>query len=69
MSEIDQLKQRIDESGMMGLETSIVHDDYEPAGKMMIRGLIDTGEYVTRKAPMHSFDAKWRIFKSGMEPY
>lgn len=69
MSEIEQLKKRIEDSGMTGIETAIVRDDYEPAGDLMIRGLIDSGEYVTRKAPMHSFDAKWKIFQKGMEPY
>ena len=69
MSEIEQLKKRIDDSGMDGIETSIVRDDYEPAGDMMMRGLLDSGEYVQRKTPAHSFDQKWRIFKSGNEPY
>lgn len=69
MSELNQLKTRIDDSGMDGIETAIIRDDYEPAGDMMIRGLLDSGEYVSRKAPMYSFDAKWKIFKSGMEPY
>jgi len=65
MAEIDQLKSRIDNSGMTGIETAIIRDDYEPVGAMMIRGLVDSGAYVTRKTP----DVKWRIFKSGMEPY
>ena len=69
MSEVEQLKQRIDESGLTGIETARIRDDYEPAGDLMIRQLADSGEYVTRKAPMHSFDAKWKIFKDGMEPY
>ena len=69
MSEIDQLKKRIDDSGMVGIETSIVRDDYEPAGDMMMRGLLDSGEYVQRETPAHSYDQKWRIFKKGNEPY
>ncbi len=69
MVEFKQLKERINKSGMNGVETAIIRDDYEPAGDMMIRDLLDSGEYVSRKAPMHSFDAKWKIFKSGMEPY
>jgi hypothetical protein len=69
MSEIEQLKKRIDESGPTGIETAVVRDDYDPAGDMMIRQLVDSGEYITRKAPMHSLDAKWRIFKTGMEPH
>lgn len=69
VSEIGQLKERIDASGADGVETAHIRDDYEPAGDMMIRGLLDSGEYVTRKAPAHSFGAKWKIFKSGAEPY
>ena len=69
MSEIEALKNRIEKSGPNGLETSIIRDDYEPAGDLMIRGLKESGEYVTRKAPMYSFDAAWKVFKKGMEPY
>jgi len=68
MSEIDQLKNRIDSSGREGVLTAHIRDDYEPAGDMMIRSLTDSGEYVQRKTPMHSSDQKWRIFKKGMEP-
>ena len=68
MSEIEQLKKRIDDSGFEGVLTAHIRDDYEPAGDMMMHGLLESGEYVQRKTPMHSFDAKWRIFKKGMEP-
>ena len=69
MSEIEQLKKRIDESGMSGLETAYIRDDYDPAGDLMINHLTGSGEYVTRKVPMHDFNAKWRVYKAGMEPY
>jgi hypothetical protein len=69
MSEIDQLKARIDASGNEGIETAIVRDDYEPAGNLMMHSLMESGEYVQYKTPAHSFDAKWRIFKKGNEPY
>jgi hypothetical protein len=69
MSELEQLKTRIKDSGPEGVETAHIRDDYEPAGDMMIAGLIDSGEFITRRAPAHSFDSKWRIFISGMEPY
>ena len=69
MSEIEQLKGRIKDSGPEGILTAHIRDDYEPAGDMMIRGLVASEEFVTRKAPMHSFDAEWRIFSTGMEPY
>ena len=69
MSEIEQLKKRITDSGVDGIKTEIIRDDYEPAGDMMMRNLCATGDYVQRKTPMHSFDAEWRIFKSGSEPY
>ena len=69
MSEIEQLKKRINDSGLDGVETAHIRDDYEPAGDMMIRNLTNSGDYVQRKTPMHSFDAKWRIFRKGSEPY
>lgn len=70
MSEIDELKKRIDASGTDGLETSIIRDDYAPAGDLMIRRLLDSGEYVSRKTPMYdSFSAKWRIFRVTVAPY
>jgi hypothetical protein len=69
MGEIEQLKKRIDDSGMDGVETAHIRDDYEPVGQMMINHLTSSGGYVQRKAPAHSFDQKWRIFKKGNEPY
>jgi len=69
MSEIDQLKKRINDSGREGVETSIIHDDYEPVGDLMIRGLLDSGKYVSRRTPEHSFDSKWRVFRSDLKPY
>lgn len=69
VSEIDELKKRVDSSGREGVLTAHIRDDYAPAGDMMIRGMTDSGEYVQRKAPMHSSNQKWRIFKKGMEPY
>jgi len=69
MGEIDQLKKRIDDSGVDGVETAHIREDYEPAGQMMINSLTDSGEYVQRRTPAHSFESKWRIFKKGNEPY
>ena len=69
MSEIEQLKKRIDEAGSEGVENAHIRDDYAPAGDMMLRNLTDSGEYVQRITPMHGFDQKWRIFKKGYEPY
>ena len=69
MSELDQLKNRIDMAKTVGVPNAHVRDDYEPAGDMMLRDLLDSGEYVARKTPFQSFDATWKIFKKGMEPY
>ena len=70
MSELTQLKERINSSGIEGVETAHIRDDYEPAGDMMIKTLSDSGEYLQRKGLGHmSFDLKWRIFKKGNEPY
>jgi len=69
MTEIEQLKTRINNSGKDGIETARIRDDYEPAGQMMINHLTNSGEYVQRKTPAHSFDQKWRIFQKECEPY
>lgn len=69
MSEIEQLKERINMSGIDGVETAHIRDDYDPAGAMMIRTLTDSGDYVQRKTPAGSFDQQWRIFKKGSAPY
>lgn len=69
MSEIEQLKTRIQNSDIDGVETAHIRDDYEPAGDLMIRHLLDSGEFVSRRVPLHSFESKWKIFKSGNEPY
>lgn len=69
MSEIEQLKKRIDDSGTRGVETAFVRDDYEPVGDMMLHDLTASGGYVQRKVPPGSYDQKWTIFKKGMEPY
>jgi hypothetical protein len=69
MAEIDQLKERINKSGPEGVLTSQIRDDYEPIGANMIRDLVDTGEYVTRKVPIRmSFGFEWRIFTKEWDP-
>lgn len=68
MSELEQLKKRIDDSGLAGIETAHIRDDYEPAGQMMINSLVESGEYVTQKVGLFMGDQKWKIFKAGMEP-
>jgi hypothetical protein len=69
MSEIDQLKKRIDDSSTRGVETALIRDDYEPVGAAMIRDICAGGEYVQRKVPMGGFDQKWKVFNKGAAPY
>jgi len=69
MSEIDQLKKRINASGPRGIETAFIRDDYDPVGAMMINDLTDSGEYVQHKVPTGAAEQKWKIFKKGTEPY
>lgn len=69
MSEIEQLRARIDEAGTDGVLTEHIRDDYEPAGQMMIQSLSESGEYVQRKVSGFCFEQSWRIFKAGCEPY
>ena len=69
MSEIEQLKSRINESGIDGIATAIIRDDYEPAGNLMINSLVESGEYITRKVPPNDWDQEWHIFKTEYKPY
>ena len=70
MSELQQLKDRIEESGRDGVETAHVRDDYEPAGDMMIKRLVSSNEFVTRRVTsFDGLDSRWKIFKAGLEPY
>jgi hypothetical protein len=63
MSEIDQLKKRIDDSGPEGVLTAHIRDDYEPSGDLMIYQLTESGKYKTRRDP------DWRIYRAEMAPY
>ena len=70
MSELDQLKQRIKDSGPEGITTAIIKDDYEPAGEMMIRNLVDSGEFISRRhKPISSDLSQWKVWAKGFEPY
>ena len=69
MSEVEQLKKRIDDSGCEGVETKHIRDDYEPVGAMMIHDICAGGDYVQRKVPPGGYDQKWKVFKRGNEPY
>ena len=69
MSELDQLKKRIEEAGPDGLKTSIVRDDYEPAGDMFMMSLCEKEEFVQRKGFGGGMDQSWRIFKKEFAPY
>ena len=67
MSEIEQLKTRIDNAGMIGLKTSHIRDDYEPVGDLMIRQLLDSGQYISRKTGS-TYDKQWHIFNKRNDP-
>ncbi len=70
MSELEQLKKRIDASGPIGVATAHIRDDYDPAGDMMIGRLCADGSYVQRRAPVGiAYLTTWKIFKKGFEPY
>jgi hypothetical protein len=69
MSEIEQLKNRINNSGKDGVKTAHIRDDYEPAGDMMIRSLCESGDYIQRRFPMHSLNSEWYIFAKASKPY
>ena len=72
MSEIEQLKQRIKDSGPEGITTAIIKDDYEPAGQMMITGLVNSGEFISRRQVSHGGSdpmGEWKVWAKGFEPY
>jgi hypothetical protein len=70
MSELEQLKQRIDASGHIGVATAHIRDDYEPAGDMMIARLCADGSYVHRVVPVGiAYLTTWKIFKKEFDPY
>ncbi len=69
MSEIDTLKSRIEASGQDGIKTDIIRDDYEPAGDMMIKHLVDSGEFITQRTVDGVFESSWKIFMSDSSPY
>ena len=69
MSELEQLKKRIDSSGTNGILTAHVREDYDPIGDIMMKDLMESGEYVQRKGNLLYNDNQWRIYKKGNEPY
>lgn len=70
--EIDALKERINNETVVGIETSVIRDDYEPAGDLMIQQLLDSGEYVSvRFDPSNGMNRNgaWRVFKAEYAPF
>lgn len=65
-----QLEERIVASGMRGIETAHIRDDYEPIGDAMIKRLTDSDEFVTVRVVENLGDqGKWKIFRKGDEPF
>ena len=70
MSEIEQIKKRINDSGPDGVQTAHIRDDYQPAGDLIMLQLLDSGEFVSRKVPKYmDYSMEWRIFSANMAPY
>ena len=70
MSEIEQIKKRINDSGPDGVQTAHIRDDYQPAGDLIILQLLNSGEFVSRKVPKYmDCSMEWRIFSANMAPY
>lgn len=69
MTEVDQLKKRIYDSGFEGMSTSMIREDYNPVGAIMLHQLCDTGEYVQRRVPEYDFNSEWKIFYKDVKPY
>lgn len=71
MSEIEQLKKRIKNSNYDGIETSVIRDDYEPAGQMMINQLVESGEFITHRSMgefIGLYDGAWKIWAKNFSP-
>ena len=62
MTELDQLKKRINNSKAHGIETAIIREDYEPIGDNLLQDLCDSGQYIQRKIQMSHMEYKWKIF-------
>jgi hypothetical protein len=69
MSDIEQLKTRINAAGENGIKTARVRDDYEPIGDLLIRDLVATGEYVTFRIKTDILKSEWFIFAKDKAPY
>ena len=71
MSELEQLKKRIKDSAYDGIATAIIKDDYEPAGQMMITGLVNSGEFISRRqvSRVRYGPTEWKVWHKGFEPY
>lgn len=70
MSELEQLRKRIKDSAYNGITTAHIKDDYEPAGQMMITGLVNSGEFISRRdLPANGVGGDWKIWAKGFEPY
>jgi hypothetical protein len=67
VSELQQLKDRVNEANFSGLTTAIIKEDYEPAGQMMINQLVESGEYISRR---DNFDvgSPWKVWKKEFAP-
>ena len=67
MSELKQLKDRINDSGYDGVLTEHIRDDYEPAGRVMIQTLVTSGEFITRRDGRGP-ESPWTIWATDYEP-
>lgn len=72
MSELEQLKQRIIKANYEGLETSIIRDDYSPAGQLMINELCESGEFFSQRKPDETLyginGGPWKVWASEFKP-
>ena len=60
MNQRGELMELIEKSGTTGIPTDVIREEYEPAGDLIIKHLIESGHYVTKKV---GTDNEWTIFK------
>lgn len=68
MSEIEQLKERINKAAYDGLKTSFIKEDYEPVGQLMISQLVDSGEFVSQRDNRQLPDKPWKVWSKSFAP-
>lgn len=69
MRSIDDLKERINENGILGVSLDDIHVFFGKESREIVNRLMRSGRYKVRAVDWSYSNGAWRIFKSGYEPY